>query len=259
MRLSQTRDFKADFEVLGAVHGRRVSIGELIARLVSINGLTQMDSVMSTITGRRFLEMLTTVHSRWDVEIEGRPREPIMLRPEVILRHVHEMFRLRNIYAHELVVFDEPDRAAIGEALESSVAFLKAAAEVVGNLLHPDAPLTQADMNRRSLRDLEALDAEIATILEKLSALVGEKRRDLLHASQQARLEFRRRQAEFEASIYREGTIYPVIFGTAAQALAKVRLTDRSLSSTRRKAARTIEAFQAPEAHTAPPLPSRAR
>ena len=37
-------------------------------------------------------------------------------------------------------------------------------------------------------------------------------------------MEFRHRQAEYEADIYRGGTIYPLIFGGAAQSLAKERL-----------------------------------
>ena len=131
------------------------------------------------------------------------------------------MFRLRHIYVHELVDFDKPDRTTIGEALESSVSFLKAAAEVVGNLLHPNAPLTQTDMNQRSAEDLAALDGKIEAVLEELSSLVDGDRRALLSAGQTAWMEFRHRQAEYEAGIYRGGTIYPFIFGGAAQSLCE--------------------------------------
>ena len=215
---------RADFDILNAVHGRRISIGELFAHLVSINRLEQIDAIMSTIIGTKFLKLLTDVHSRWDVEVKGETQKPIIAEPGVVLKHVAEMFRLRHIYAHELVDFDEPDRTTIGEALESSVSFLKAAAEVVGNLLHPNAPLTQADMNQQSAKNLAALDGKIETVLKELSSLVDGDRKALLRAGQAAWMEFRHRQAEYEADICRGGTIYPVIFGGAAQSLAKERL-----------------------------------
>ena len=222
--LSQVRDLRADFDILDAVHGRRISIGELFAHLVSINRLAQIDAIMSTIIGTRFLELLTSVHSRWDVEVKGEPQKPIIAESGVVLKHVDKMFRLRHIYTHELVDFDKPDRTVIGEALESSVSFLKAAAEVVRNLLHPNAPLTQTDMNQQSAEDLAALDGKIEAVLEELSSLVDGDRRVLLRAGQAAWMEFRRRQAEYEAGSYRGGTIYPVVFGGAAQSLAKERL-----------------------------------
>lgn len=224
-QLNQAKDLRADIDMLGALHGRRISIGELVAHLVSINGLAQIDSIMSTITGTRFLESLRMVQSRWDVEVERKPAGAIIADPDLAFRHVEEMFRLRHIYAHE-VTFEEPERSAIGEALASSVAFLTAAGEVVANLLHPNAPLTQADMNEQSARDLEAIDAQVDAALGELSALVDADRRVLLHAAHEVWREFRHRQAEFQARLYQGGSIYPVIYGGAAQALAQARLED---------------------------------
>ena len=222
--LSQIRDLRADFDILDAVHGRRISIGELFAHLASFNRLSQIEAIMSTIIGSSFLELLKSVHDRWDVEVKGKPQKPIITEPEVVLKHMDEMFRLRHIYAHEVIARDELDRATVGEALESSVSFLNAAAEVVGELLHPNAPLTQADMNQQSARDLAVLDGKIEAVLEELSSLVEDDRRELLYAGQAAWLEFRRRQAEYAASIYRGGTIYPVIYGGAERSLGEERL-----------------------------------
>ena len=223
-QLTQVRDFRANFDILDAVHGRRISIGELFAHLVSINRLAQIDAIMSTIIGTNFLELLTSVHSRWDVEVKGEPQKPIIAEPSVVLKHVDEMFQLRHIYAHELVHFDQPDRTTIGNALKSSVSFLEASAEVVGNLLHPNAPLTQADMNQQSAEDLAALDGKIEAVLEELSSLMDGDRKTLLRAGQIAWMEFLRRQAEYEASLCQGGTMYPLVFGIAAQSLAKERL-----------------------------------
>ena len=69
----QIRDFRANPDTVDAVHGQRISIGDLFAHLVSINSIEHIDAIMSTIIGTKFLELLTRVHSRVDVEIKGEP------------------------------------------------------------------------------------------------------------------------------------------------------------------------------------------
>ena len=218
------RDFRANLDILGAVQGQRISIGDLFAHLVSINSLEHIDAIMSTITGTKFLELLTGVHSRVDVELKGAPQDPIITDPDVVLKHVREMFRLRHIYAHELADSTHLDRTVLGEALESSFLFLKASAEVLGNVLHPGAPLTQADMNRESTENLADIDRKITEVIQELSSLLDDDRRVLLRSTQDAWMEFRRQQAEYEAANYLGGTIYPVVLGGTAQAIAKERL-----------------------------------
>ena len=56
--------------------------------LVSINRLEQIDVIMSTIIGAKFLELLIGAHSRWDVEVKGETQKPIIAEPDVVLKHV---------------------------------------------------------------------------------------------------------------------------------------------------------------------------
>ena len=91
-------------------------------------------------------------------------------------------------------------------------------------LLHPNAPLTQTDMNQQSAEDLAVLDGKIEVVLGELSGLLDGERGALLRAGQAAWEEFRLRQAEYEAHLYQGGTMYPLIYVGAIQSLAKERL-----------------------------------
>lgn len=223
-KLMHVRELRFDLDLLGAVHGRRVSIGELIAHLVPLNGLEQIDSILSTLAGKEFLTSLRSVTSRWDTEVERKPAEPIIRDPDTVFKHIAETFRLRHIYAHEIVGIEGTERADIAAALESAVSFLKAAAEFVARLLHPDAPLTQADMNQRAAEDVRATDASIDNVLQDIAGLIDGNRQELLKDSQTAWVAFRHTQATFAAMAYEGGSIYPLIYGITVHALAKERL-----------------------------------
>jgi uncharacterized protein YecT (DUF1311 family) len=222
--LTQVRELRVDLDMLGAVQGRRVSIGELIAHLLPLNSLEQIDVILSALAGKDFLKALTTIVSRWDTEVGGKPAEPIIQNPEAALKHVSEMFRLRHIYAHEIVGIDGPERSEMSDALEASVSFLKAAAEFVARLLCPDAPLTQSDMNQRAAEDVRATDASIENVLNEILSLVDPGRGELLRESQSGWIGFRRLQARFEASAFEGGSMSPQIFSLAVGRLSRERL-----------------------------------
>jgi uncharacterized protein YecT (DUF1311 family) len=223
--LPQAREMKVDFDVLRAIHGRRISAGELVAHVVPLNNLENVNSVISTLIGRDFFEQVKTAHSRWRVEVHKEATVAIISDPPRVLKDVQEMFRLRHIYAHELVQFDQPDRAYLGTALESSVAFLEASSEVVAELLHPNAPLTQTDMTERAHDDLHAAENRMSALLEEIFQHVEDSARaEALRASQEAWLVFRRSHAMFAADECRGGSISPMIYAIAAKALTDQRI-----------------------------------
>jgi len=222
--LSQARDLKVDFQVLRAAHERRISAGELIAHVIPLNNLAQIGSVMSVLIGEDFFERVKVAHSRWAVEVEKKPSRPIIEDPARTFQHVDEMFRLRHIYVHELVDFQLPDRSAMADALESSVEFLTASSEVVGDVLYPDAPLTQADMNVKAAQDLKTTDEQVDTVCASLASKLDEGRRSKLAGAQAAWRQFQRLHADFVASEFQVGSIRPTIYASEAKSVADERL-----------------------------------
>jgi uncharacterized protein YecT (DUF1311 family) len=113
---------------------------------------------------------------------------------------------------------------AMADALESSVGFLKASSEVVASVLHPGAPLTQADTNEMAAKDLKAADQEVDEAHAALAAQLDDNRRPKLESSQVAWRHFQRLHAKFEAGRYEGGSTMPLIYASAAKAVADERL-----------------------------------
>lgn len=215
---------KIDFDLLRAIHGRAVTIGELISHVVRLNDLEQIGGIMSSIIGENFLGRLTTVHDRWEVEIEHKPSKPIISNAATVFADVRELFRLRHIYAHELADLDSPDHESLALKLESAFAFLNASSALATDLLHPGTPLTQAAINESIGAELDDLRLRIDTTITQITAHVDRRRHVLLTKSQKQWVKYMEAQSLFDASAFKGGTIYPAIYGHVATALAEERL-----------------------------------
>src|SRR5690348_7419886 len=70
LRTPFAKDTKFSLGVLGAVGGKRISAGDLVGHLIAVNGIPDIEQVMSDALGQPFHDLLRTVHDRRAVEIE---------------------------------------------------------------------------------------------------------------------------------------------------------------------------------------------
>jgi hypothetical protein len=82
-----------------AITSRKITLGEYIAHLVTLNNLSDINRCFSIVLGRDFLTELKSLNI--SERPDGKALTIIDLSPTV-LADVEELFRLRNIYAHEL-------------------------------------------------------------------------------------------------------------------------------------------------------------
>lgn len=223
--LKLAKDLRFELELLFAVHGRRVTIGEVIAHLVPTNAIEQITDTMTTLTGSSFVDRLRTTRSSWDMDVEGRA--PLIIENlDDVLASMREAFRLRHIHVHELAEAERPNRTELTRLLESAVTFLEASAEAIGQLLHPNAPRTQAAANALSAGHVARLDTEVAAALGKLEVRLNPERRTLLQESQRAWEHFRLKQAQFVASEYDGGSMHPQVLAQSQLDATQARLSE---------------------------------
>ena len=91
---------KLDFSLLRAVHGKSVTVGEIVSHGVPISRLEHIESVFSSLLGTSFLSKLRVVSDRWAHEIKGQPAEAILKDPDRVLGEVPRTFALRPIIFH---------------------------------------------------------------------------------------------------------------------------------------------------------------
>lgn len=166
---------KLDFSVLRAVHGKTVTVGELVAHGVALSRLEHIESALTSLLGGGFLQSLRATTDRWAHEVRGEPSKPILSNPDEVFAGVARTFELRHIICHEIASAYEIEADEVTRCLESCVAFLRAADEFISETLHPGAPLTQTDMNiaaGNSLSEMQkGLTEAVATIRKRLDAV----------------------------------------------------------------------------------------
>ncbi|EZP45590.1 lysozyme inhibitor LprI family protein [Delftia sp. RIT313] len=161
---------KPDFSIIRAVHGRRITIGELIAHSIPISRLEHIDSTLTSLLGTKFLKKLEATTDRWAHEVRGEPARPMLTDPGVVFSNVSRTFDLRHVICHEIASAYEIDTAEIEACFESCVAFLRVADECVSETLHPGSPLTQTDMNIAAADGLCDAEARLSAVVAKLTS-----------------------------------------------------------------------------------------
>jgi len=101
-------------------------------------------SLIKAVLGASFLERIRVANDRWKYEVKGNPLTPILHHPDKVLSDVANTFELRHIICHELASTHGVEHQQVAQCLESCVAFLRAADELVSNTLQPDASLGEA-------------------------------------------------------------------------------------------------------------------
>ncbi|MCG7983766.1 lysozyme inhibitor LprI family protein [Candidatus Thiodiazotropha endoloripes] len=218
---------KLDFSLLRAVHGKAVTVGEIVSHGVPLSSLKHIEAVFSSLLESDFLNGLRTVSNKWANEVEGKPDTPVLKKPDVVFADVARTFELRHIICHEIASAYEINLQEIERCFESCVAFLRAADEFISQTLHPNAPLTQTAMNISAGKSLSDKRAEVEDALASLRERLGANEIKSLNKSQQLWETYCDAWANFVAGERKGGgTIWPLLYAGAAEANTQSRLEE---------------------------------
>jgi hypothetical protein len=180
------RSLPIDFRAILAVQGKSITLGDLVGHVLPFSSLDDIDRNMTTIMGESFLEKLKSTQDRWAIEIQGAIPSPIIDSPSEVYRDVNETFRLRHIYCHEVAHSEKADGDLISRCFVNSSLFLKAADQLIWNLVAPNAPLTQSGMNLKAFQDFNNADQELERLCARISAFLDEDEKNDFSAAQKA-------------------------------------------------------------------------
>lgn len=220
---------KLDFSVLRAVHGKTITVGELVAHGVQLSRLEHIETALSSLLGTGFLQALRTTTDRWAHEVKGEPARPILTKPDEVFADVARTFELRHIICHEIASAYEIESEEVARCFESCVAFLRAADELVSETIHPGAPLTQTDMNIAAGKSLSERQERLAEAVAGLRSRLDATELAAFDESQAKWQLYCDAWANFVAGERAtSGTIWPLIYAGAAEAAVERRLEEVS-------------------------------
>jgi hypothetical protein len=218
---------KLDFTVLRAVHGKAITVGELVAHGVSLSRLEHIENVLSNLLGFGFLQTLRSTTDRWAHEVRGEPPKPILSNPDEVFANVARTFELRHIICHEIASAYEIDTDEVGRCFESCVSFLRSADELLSETLHPGAPLTQTDMNIAAGESLAEKKATLATAVAELRSRLQPQELVAFDESQSSWQSYCDAWSDFVAGERTSsGTIWPLIYAGAAESVVVKRIEE---------------------------------
>jgi uncharacterized protein YecT (DUF1311 family) len=208
----KTRALPLDFRTVLAILGKTITLGDLVSHLLPFKSLEDIDRNMTTILGHGFLGRLKKIQDRWAIEIEGATPKPIIDNPSEVYRDVNQTFRLRHTYCHELAFSEKADPALIARCFISSSLFLKAADQMIWDLVAPNAPLTQSGMSARAIEELAEADEELKRLSAGIASYQNKEENEELARTQAAWGAFRELQANSYANRWgKGGTVWPTL------------------------------------------------
>lgn len=217
---------KLDMQVIKALHGKQITIGEFVAHGIPLSSLAHVNNALSTLLDKDFLIELRTVADRWAYEVQGKAKAPILADPDATYAAVSRTFEIRHIVCHEMATDFTATPSEIEAGFEATVSFLKAADKLIAQTLHPNAPLTQTDMNIAAAKEREAALAEVQTFGQAIRGTLEPERAEQFDQADAAWRAFLKAWATFEADESKGGSIWPTIYSGTAAALARARAAE---------------------------------
>lgn len=216
------RGLKTDIDILASLHGRTITVGDLVAHNISLSSIESVLAACETLFPA-FREKLPDVTEHW-TEDAGTRLEPILRDTERTIATVGKMLTVRHIVTHELPNSAPYELDEIESFLVETRDFLAAVDWFLVAETHGDVPRTQAAMNGNAGEMLEKAETRMNDLLAKLKSMEGTEL-PRLESSQEAWIAFAEADSDWRASLVEGGSMYPMIWATHKAELTEARVS----------------------------------
>lgn len=226
-RCSRFDRIKFNFEIVAAIHGNTITLGDIISHLIPLNNKNDINNSMSILLNADFFEEIKNVREHWPWEpIKTAPTKPIITDPASILKNIDKTFDLRHIVCHE---FGHPSQISLEEAtlyIDSVELFLNATNFIAMKLLFKDVPDTQQKRNIYFGAKYQKANDKMLAILKVAEKAFSDKRLMDFFKLQSLWETYRDKDAEFISNHYEGGTISPQIHAQRLEHLTNKRIME---------------------------------
>ena len=222
-RASKILNDKFEIRDVLDIEAKVVSTAEVIAHLVSISSLEQINSHLSTLMDCKFLDSLGGAKRKWSsIDGDRKANHKLLPYPDRAIKAVEIAFRLRHTYCHELdyeFLFNENE---IRFVVSRTLNFTSALLEFIGQELNSGAQ-TQADMNITGSKLLEISEKKLHGLVKRIEKGMAPGRFRQFSSTHKSWQTYANKTARFEADEFKGGTIAPTIFYSTLTSLTEER------------------------------------
>ncbi|MDC1174197.1 DUF1311 domain-containing protein [Bacteriovoracaceae bacterium] len=218
--ISKFDNIKLDMNILKALYRKEVTLGDFISHLLPISNLDSINKTLSTLLDIKFLLELKNHREPDYLDLNGNNGEKTLQNPEKIFLDLKELYKLRNIYAHELAPDCPPDREQLLSISKSAISFIKASVSMVSDILYPNAPISNAAMKEEAGKKLEEQEEKLGHLIENLKNTIEDNDLKDFDKSHKSWLEFREQESNFRANYFAGGgTMWGLVYLTTKDKL----------------------------------------
>jgi uncharacterized protein YecT (DUF1311 family) len=214
-------DVKYDFAIAHSLQGGSVSLGQLIAHSLSLSRIESFCGVLATLLDQDIFEAISNTRDRWKAKHEGDAVGPIISDMPWVRKTLARLFEVRHILVHELPEEKPHGLNEVVEFLDAAALFVDATDEELARRLHGEYPMTQVEMTRDARARHKAAITELETLYNEIALETPE-----IHDVQRAWLAFKEAEAERQTQRHLGGTIRPMIYALAAEAITRGRIVE---------------------------------
>lgn len=213
-----------DFEVVRALVGKQVSIGELVSHSVSINQLSDLEAIFTTLIGDKIFLKIAKLPDRWASEVEG-VFDPIIADVDDTRRSLAALFAIRHIVVHEMPLGKPYQTDEVDGFIAATKHFVHAVDQFLDTMLNGNFPLQQQPMNAEAWRQAEEKDVELTAWIDSQETVNSSP---LFNQAQESWVAFRHAQSQYVAGYDQEwpGTIAPLLAATEYKRMTVARLDE---------------------------------
>ncbi|MBV6879520.1 HEPN domain-containing protein [Epilithonimonas ginsengisoli] len=220
---NQSKNIKLDFEIIGAIQTKSVTVGELIGHLLPFNNFEDINSNLSVILGRDFLDEMKNFKKESVYKTAKILNDDKRNRLPEIIQSVKETYELRHIFCHEFATNIHIDKDKIIKNYQNCKDFLEFTNTIIWKILYPDSPETQTDMNHEADMNFKKKDDELQTLID---FIIDNKENideqfsidfKLFKSSIEKWKKYRETVALYKANNFKGGSMYPLIYLSALE------------------------------------------
>ena len=229
IKFNQSKNVKFDFDIINAIQTKTVTVGEFISHILPCNNFDDINANLSTLADIDFADQIKKFQRESIFDHVNDNSKLFIENSEQIISDIKRTFELRHIFCHEFATNLRIDKDEILRCFNNSRIFLNQTNDFIWNLIYPNAPETQADMNNYASETFDKADTELTELILTIKEASKEHSYmtlniDLLDKSISEWEKYRDVKAELDASLVEGGSMYPSIYAGSLTTTTKEKI-----------------------------------
>jgi hypothetical protein len=232
-KLNQPNDGKIPIHLLLSLNASEFTLGELIAHVLPSSKLGDMESALNILTEKDLFHELKNFLPETIFEHNKAIAEFYVSLEPLIKRDLIEVYRLRNIFCHELGATEDLKPEKIGLLVKSVSLYVNHLDNYIMTLVYPNNPETTADINNALGHDFRQTEDKLIELINKIEKASDKIKspnyeRVRFNLAQQHWQNFREETSRMAAHSCEGGNMYLQLYLSEMIKITETRLKDLS-------------------------------